>query len=173
MPPPSRDLVREYVYKPWCCSEMQKPGFTLGFSGCLGSGCPSPSPLSFQINKPAGAISALQLAGLLGWPSSSRLPTYRPAGEEPTARPSPGTALGTRPSCLPWSEKAVTLKLSTPSTTALRPMLRPATVNYIIHSEAMSLASESGFCKNQSFIFRARLGVDQNLICECPGHWLK
>lgn len=126
---------------------MQKRGFTPGFSGCLGYDRPSPSPLSFQINKPAGAISALQLAGLLGCPSSSRLPTYRPAGEEPTAHPSPGTALGTVPSCLPRSEKAVTLKLSTASTTVLRPVLRPVTVNYIMHREAVRLASESGFCK--------------------------
>lgn len=150
---------------PGVALKCKKRGFTPGFSGCQGYGCPSPSPISFQINKLAGAISALQLARLLGCPSSSRLPTYWLAGEEPTARPSPGTALGTVPSCLPWSKKAVTLKLSPPSTRARRPALRPVTVDCVIHSEAIRLASESGFCKNQWLIFRALLGVDQNLIC--------
>lgn len=43
---------------------------------------PFPLP-NLQINKQAGAISALQLAALLGCPSSSRLPTYRPARSQP------------------------------------------------------------------------------------------
>lgn len=61
-------------------------------AGCLGYGRPSPSLLSFQINKLAAAMSALQLAVLPGCPSyQDYLPISRRGASCPS---SPWHSLG-------------------------------------------------------------------------------
>lgn len=64
---------------------------------------PFPPLPTLLTDKQAGGSHVSSAAGFADSLSLLIKITYLPAGEEPTSRPCPGTALGTMPSFLPWS----------------------------------------------------------------------
>lgn len=138
--PPQRRRKESQVRQPlpWRCKGRSKQGFTLGFR-LLRLWPPFPSaPLCLLINKQAGAVSAVQRTGLPACPSSSRLPTYLPARSQPPVLASWHS----------WHSALLSLlKLQNSHLENSEAMLRPVTVNYIIHYEALSSACESRFCQ--------------------------
>jgi hypothetical protein len=122
-PTPQPD-VKGYLDILWLFLKCKNKSGSPLASGCRGW-VPFPRHTLLTDKQAAEARPALQPARCqAGPPCHHHLPTGRRWASCPS---SPGSALGTVLSFLPWSWKAVTLKLPSPSTRGiLRPVLRPS-----------------------------------------------